>query len=348
MTKENTSRGHRVTIRDIAREAGVSPASVSHAFRGDHHVSPQTRQRILETADRLGYRPHPMVSALMSEIRRNKVVEGETVLAMVDFFKDTARMRHTSRKLIFEGAAKRALELGYRLDLFEPAQEGWKMDRLAKILRTRGINGIIVPPLPSQPDLPPDFPWEDFSVVTVGYVCRSHAFHSVLPDQLAGMELALNELSKRGYHRVGLFISAEHDRRVRHSWSGLYHWHWAAREMKAPGKLLHFYETPTAQQGFTDWVKSEKPEVVITDFGVNWKTLQAETPHHTVGVINLICNAPDSECCGINQNYAQEGAAAIELMSTQLYRNERGPPTFRMNVQISPTWVEGRSLPPLS
>lgn len=45
----------RATQADIAREVGVSRALVSMALTGAGHVSPQTRDRILEAADRLGY-----------------------------------------------------------------------------------------------------------------------------------------------------------------------------------------------------------------------------------------------------------------------------------------------------
>ncbi|MCC5843716.1 MAG: LacI family DNA-binding transcriptional regulator [Verrucomicrobia bacterium] len=343
MSESSPSKRSRVTIRDIAKEAGVSAASVSHAFRGNHHVSAETRRHILEVAEKMGYSPHPMVSALMAEIRRNKSVQEETVLAMVDFFTGAARLRKTSRNLIYEGAAKRAKALGYRLDLFEPIEEGWSLDRFAKILRARGINGIIVPPLPGQPDLPEGFPWEDFSVVTAGFVCRSHPFNSVRPDQLGGMELALSEVSKRGYHRVGLYISAELDRRVRHAWSGLYYWHCSNLEHSPPGELLHFYDQPSHEE-FAEWLESTRPEVVISDFGVAWDLIQEYSKGRKTDYVLLICNQDNPPFCGINQNYAIEGASAVELLSTQLYRNERGAPALRMNVQISPTWVEGDSL----
>jgi LacI family transcriptional regulator len=344
MRSSKSSNPSRVTIRDIAKEAGVSAASVSHAFRGNHHVSAQTRKHILEVAERMGYSPHPMVSALMAEIRRNKAVREETVLAMADFFTGNSRLRKTSRNLIYEGAARRAKELGYRLDLFEPLHEGWSLDRFAKILRTRGINGIIVPPLPGQPDLPSGFPWEEFSVVTAGFVCRSHAFNSVRPDQLGGMELALSEVTKRGYHRVGLYISSELDRRVRHAWSGLYYWHCSNLEHSPPGKLLQFYEEPSKEE-FAAWLLENRPEVVISDFGgVAWEVIQDLRKKQKVDYVHLICNETNPPYSGINQNYALEGASAVELLSTQLYRNERGAPALRMNVQISPTWVEGGGL----
>ena len=42
-----------VTIKDIAREAGVSPSLVSFVFNGKNRVGEETRRRILEVAERL-------------------------------------------------------------------------------------------------------------------------------------------------------------------------------------------------------------------------------------------------------------------------------------------------------
>lgn len=48
--------GH--TIRDVAREAAVSVASVSRVLNGTARVNPDTRARIMAVAERLGYVPH--------------------------------------------------------------------------------------------------------------------------------------------------------------------------------------------------------------------------------------------------------------------------------------------------
>ncbi len=58
------SKKKRITLRDVARQAGVSPTAVSFAYNAPHQLSQSTRERILETADELGYQPHPVARTL--------------------------------------------------------------------------------------------------------------------------------------------------------------------------------------------------------------------------------------------------------------------------------------------
>lgn len=57
-------RRKRVTIKDVARLAGVSPTTVSHALGGQRPVSAATRTRVREAVEQLGYRPHPGARSL--------------------------------------------------------------------------------------------------------------------------------------------------------------------------------------------------------------------------------------------------------------------------------------------
>lgn len=54
----------RPTLADVARTAGVGPATVSRALNGRPDVNPETRERIREIASRLGYRPSGTARAL--------------------------------------------------------------------------------------------------------------------------------------------------------------------------------------------------------------------------------------------------------------------------------------------
>lgn len=53
-------------IKDVARELGVSTATVSRALRGLPRVSPETRDRVLEVANRMGYVASPHAASLAS------------------------------------------------------------------------------------------------------------------------------------------------------------------------------------------------------------------------------------------------------------------------------------------
>jgi LacI family transcriptional regulator len=61
----------RVTIKDIAREAGVSPQTVSRAINDKGEISPQTQERILRIAERLGYRPNSIARSLATRRTQN-------------------------------------------------------------------------------------------------------------------------------------------------------------------------------------------------------------------------------------------------------------------------------------
>jgi len=55
-----------VTIKDVARAAGVSVATVSRVWNEAAFVSPETRRRVAEVASRLGYSPHGAARSLIT------------------------------------------------------------------------------------------------------------------------------------------------------------------------------------------------------------------------------------------------------------------------------------------
>lgn len=59
-------RSGNITIRDVAREASVSVATVSRALNGQANVAAEVRKLVLETAQRLRYQPHAAARSLSS------------------------------------------------------------------------------------------------------------------------------------------------------------------------------------------------------------------------------------------------------------------------------------------
>lgn len=56
-----------ITIYDVAREAGVSMATVSRVVNGNPNVKPVTRKKVLDVIERLGYRPNAVARGLASK-----------------------------------------------------------------------------------------------------------------------------------------------------------------------------------------------------------------------------------------------------------------------------------------
>lgn len=64
------TRSRSISYREIASHAGVSVATVSHAIRGTRHVSPEVKQRVLETVEKFHYHPNALARGLRSQSTR--------------------------------------------------------------------------------------------------------------------------------------------------------------------------------------------------------------------------------------------------------------------------------------
>lgn len=82
-------RGSTVTIKDVARQAGVSVASVSRALNGHHNVTPETRERILGIARELRYMPHGAARSLIT--RRTQTIGALLPDLYGEFFSELIR-----------------------------------------------------------------------------------------------------------------------------------------------------------------------------------------------------------------------------------------------------------------
>ena len=56
-----------VTVKDVARQAKVSPGTVSNVLTGKRPVSLATRQRILQAIEELGYQPNLLARSLVNQ-----------------------------------------------------------------------------------------------------------------------------------------------------------------------------------------------------------------------------------------------------------------------------------------
>jgi DNA-binding LacI/PurR family transcriptional regulator len=124
-----TPRG-RLTIADVAREAGVSKTAVSFAFNNPDRLSPETATRIRGIADSLGYRPHPVARMLTQRRTRTIGILTPQALSVVfanPFFGTFA-----------EGVAAAAEEAGYGLLFISPVHGS-----LARAMGRATVDGFV-------------------------------------------------------------------------------------------------------------------------------------------------------------------------------------------------------------
>ena len=90
----------RVTISDVARAAGVSPTTVSHALSGRGQVEARTRERVLRVARELRYRPNRHAQRLRTGEAHMIVLLSSMPFARACFHLAAAaqRVRHGGRR----------------------------------------------------------------------------------------------------------------------------------------------------------------------------------------------------------------------------------------------------------
>ena len=230
----------RVTLRDIAAEAGVHFSTVSLALRNHPRLPRETCQHVQDVAKRLGYVPDPMLASLASYRRTLRPVSYRATLAWVTAFPNRDDWR---RVQIFrdqhEGAQQRAEEIGYKLEHFWLGEPGLNAARASQILRTRNIMGLIVAPLPRAGSVL-KLDWSDFSSVAIGHSLAAPALHVVSAHQYRCIRVAVQELRARGYRRIGLVMLSASDDRVDHNWLAglLIEQHGMASDERLPPLLL--------------------------------------------------------------------------------------------------------------
>lgn len=328
-------------MQDIAERAGVSRMTVSLALRNDPQLPEKTRNRIQALAQEMDYRPNPLVNALMRSIRERRGVSSGVTVAVVAH-EELRASPLISRFL--EGAQSRAKQLGCRSDLFWIGNNSTHPQQLNRILRSRGISGLVVSPL-DKPGQTLDLDWEQFACAAVGYSLAEPSLHRAVNHQLHSIRLAFRRLYERGYKRVGFAMMKSNDERVDHNWLAgfLVHQHlFPTGEPPIPMLLTDQF----TEANFAEWFLTHRPDAVVggPHYVLDWLTnLKLKIPSQ-VAFAHLNHDPVLGDFAGINQNSALVGAAAVDLVVNQLQRNERGIPALPKLVLIKGTWIDGATV----
>jgi LacI family transcriptional regulator, galactose operon repressor len=255
------------TQKDIAREAGVSQTIVSDVLQGRPRgrVSEGTRQRILETARRLGYKPNAMARALRSRQTRQ--------VAYVIAQSEIDRYRPLEEPIV-PGLAAGLGEQGYRL-LIEvtPSHEGIA-PAIEEMAASGVCDGCIVRSFEEQAGFWSALKQLEHPIVVIGQ-CGDPELPSVAHDAPAMVRTALRHLKERGHTRIGLFASrrsGDYHRLIHNTWHeaaqvlGLDSEHWMSGETERRSAEARAAGWLSAPDGPTAFIcTGERAAVGVTD-----------------------------------------------------------------------------------
>lgn len=334
----------RVTLRDVARRLKVSHTTVSRALRNDPRISETMRRRVQETANEMGHRPDPMLSAL-AQYRHNKLTKSISAeLAWINQWPDPKRL-HSFREfeLYWEGALEEADRCGFRLEEFVINKQ-MSPARTARVLYARNIRGILIPPHGGSPLDWQGFDWEDFCIVRFGHSISSPRAHVVTSDQLTDGMMAFENMWNRGYRRIGLVTSGKMYTRFG---AGYFfsQMKWSPN-LRLPALAITQEKNALDQQLLKSWLKNNKPDAILTDVGELRGMLEAvkcQVPQDVgLAVLSVLDGNADA---GIDQNSKEIGKAAVQLLISLINHNECGVPNICREVLVEGKWVNGSTLP---
>lgn len=333
------------SLRQLAQQLGLSHTTVSEALRGSARVKPSTKAKVMKVAGAMGYKRNPLAGALMSEMRRSRAGTFRGVLAVVDLDGPAGRPAGAVRyhTELAKGAAKRAEELGFKTDSFVVGKAGLSLERLDKILQSRGIGGIFLLPVRETPDLT-RLDWTHFSGIYSDYVIERPGLHSVCPDHFRAMLTALERLWNLGYKRPGLMLNAAHDARLLHRWESAYHAFQTHHEGLT--RLPPLIMSVPNEKDFARWFRTVNCDVVMSHLpdALDWMTRAGARVPETHGFCSLNVTNNTVPCAGLDLQPRLLGARGMELLIGQVLRNECGAPDMPMTTTVPAAWLDGPTL----
>jgi DNA-binding LacI/PurR family transcriptional regulator len=335
-----------LNMAEVARTMGVSASTVSRALRNDPRISPSVRERARLIAEEMGYRPNPLVSALMST-RRRRAGNGEVdVIALVTHYggpqdwraKDVCRWE-------FNGIQARADALGFRIEIFSLNAYRGNADRLAATLRTRGIRGVLLGFAREEEEIA--FPMEGFAVAGLSAYFRNITVDRANFHGFFNVQLALDEIRRAGYRRPALAVPEFNNRLSNNLWSGAFlDWQ---RSVPKKDQCAPFIPSGDVDPAcFYDWLYRNNPDALLV-YKLPLRSLLAKKKiwvPQDIGLAYLYRTADEmGGAAGIDGNLSAVGAAALDLVVEKLNTNALGAGPLPKEVLIKGRWQSGDTLP---
>jgi len=182
-----TRVGSSITIRDVARAAGVSRGAVSKVLCNAYGVSPEMKAKVQAVIDELGYRPR--ISA--------RGMRGSTYTLGVEI----PNISNPFFPKIINGATAALSGSRYQLIIVPAGPDHDEDAEAVQVLADRQVDGIVVISSKVPPAWLEDLA-EQIPLVMLGRHDPSVSYDTVVGDDLLGASLAVQHLYDLGHRRV--------------------------------------------------------------------------------------------------------------------------------------------------
>ncbi|SHO44619.1 LacI family DNA-binding transcriptional regulator [Anaerocolumna xylanovorans] len=179
-----------VTIKDVAKEAGVAISTVSNVLNNVDVVSEETRQRVLDAAEKLHYVPNMNAKFLKSN-KKNTIGLFLTSI-QGDFYKDLIQAVHLQCKL-----------KGYQLNIYISNEN--TSEEIYSMIISSGVEGVIVFNEHLSQEYINRLAMAHVPIVFLDREYCTEQMSSVIIDSMEGATCAMEYLIKQGHRRIGYF-----------------------------------------------------------------------------------------------------------------------------------------------
>ena len=180
-------------MKDIAKRCGVSTATVSKALNGQPDIGEETRERILRTADELGYMANASARALKTKRSYDIGV----------LFVDPMHggLAHEFFSTMLDGIRREAEKHGYDIT-FINSSVGQRQTSYLQHCRYRGLDGVVIASADYFDPMVAELVQSELPVVTVDHVFNNRI--SVVSDNLVGMDALVRYVYGKGHRKIAL------------------------------------------------------------------------------------------------------------------------------------------------
>lgn len=348
MTRDE--RRHRITIKDVAKAAGVHFTTVSLALRGHSSIPSSTRDYIRATADRLGYVPNPVFQALTHFHLNGRVrADPPRIGYVINHPLESGAVRYRHQSAFLEGARQQARVLGYDLGLISVGRGLHDSQWLEAHLRDQSITGLILASFePHRPTVAMD--WRRYTVVKINSLHMEPHSPVVANDQRQDVRLAFRRMLALGYRRIGLAVGRadEDGTEHRHTAGYLIEQATVPTQDRIPA-LLFPYNTNVEEVSrlMGEWVRQHRVDAVLCNWSIPDVLLRMSGLRvpDDVACACLCLLDSDERMAGICPNLEMVGAKAVSLLTTLLKSGEPGVPEYASRTYVRSHWQDGKTAP---